>query len=669
MTGLTVAMLLAGEGHEVVVLERDPAPPPDPAQAWDDWERRSVNQFRLPHLILPPYRRIMERELPAVVDALLEGGALRFNVLGPFADAMDPDGHQVVLTGRRPVIEASVAKAAAATPGVTVRRGVTLTGVVVDGATPPRVLGVVTDAGEEVRGDLVVDAGGRRSPMAGWLTAAGASSPNVEEEDSGLVYYGRHVQLPEGETGNPAVDFWGSIGLLTLPADRGTVGVAVIAASGDAACRPLRDEGAWRAVMALLPGTEAALAAEPVSPLVAMAGIEDRYRRFVVDGVPVATGVVSVGDAWAATNPTLGRGISMAARHAVLLRDVLRTVAADDHEAVTVQFDAATQAHQTPWYESTIWHDRHRLADMKAAASGEAPVDDVLWTRYARFSATAFTNLNLLPHFFATFQLERRPEEVMADPAVVAELESAGEVAGFGTVEARGPGRHRCCLGGEQCLQIGDGLVGVLHEDGPEPGGERSGDVARGVVEEQRPVRIGHTQSVEGETEDGRIGLAYPLGAGVDDEVEQLVDGQERPPAGGGLSDVVGDDGGMDAASTHREDALDHVVVDRDAIVESAELREVEFDAGGLGQLEHFGKVLGQADLAPFHAMPRMVGVGAVVAEHDGEHLVLGQASAGADRRQRGPRRRRDDAVEIEEDGVDAHAAPDRAMAAADVPR
>ena len=34
--------------------------------------------------------------------------------------------------------------------------------------------------------------------------------------------------------------------------------------------------------------------------------------------------MLSVGDAWACTNPTLGRGITLGLLHAVLLRDVLR---------------------------------------------------------------------------------------------------------------------------------------------------------------------------------------------------------------------------------------------------------------------------------------------------------------------------------------------------------
>jgi flavin-dependent dehydrogenase len=42
-----------------------------------------------------------------------------------------------------------------------------------------------------------------------------------------------------------------------------------------------------------------------------MAGILDRYRRFVVDGAPVVTGYAAVGDAWACTNPSAGRGISV----------------------------------------------------------------------------------------------------------------------------------------------------------------------------------------------------------------------------------------------------------------------------------------------------------------------------------------------------------------------
>src|SRR4029453_5854874 len=52
MVGLCAGMLLADDGHDVTVVERDPAPPPDSGQAWSGWERRGVNQFRLPNFLL-----------------------------------------------------------------------------------------------------------------------------------------------------------------------------------------------------------------------------------------------------------------------------------------------------------------------------------------------------------------------------------------------------------------------------------------------------------------------------------------------------------------------------------------------------------------------------------------------------------------------------------------
>jgi hypothetical protein len=62
-------------------------------------------------------------------------------------------------------------------------------------------------------------------------------------------------------------------------------------------------------------GTHSGLNGEPITDVLSMAGISDRYRRFVLDGVPVATGIISVGDSWACTNPSLGRGITLGLLH------------------------------------------------------------------------------------------------------------------------------------------------------------------------------------------------------------------------------------------------------------------------------------------------------------------------------------------------------------------
>jgi 2-polyprenyl-6-methoxyphenol hydroxylase-like FAD-dependent oxidoreductase len=429
--GLTTAMLLARDGHEVTVLERDPEAPPAPGEAWDAWTRRGVGQFRLPHFLLGGFRQVIQRELPELEQALVDGGALRLNVLGPFAEALDPEDRNVVITARRPLVEAIVAGVAGSWPGLTVRRGVAIGGVVTEdgaaGGRAPHVVGVRTEDGEEVRADLVVDALGRRSPMARWLAEAGAASPEVEEEVSGFVYYGRHVRTPDGSVLGPTLAFYGSVGLLLLPAEGGISGVGIIAWSGDAELRALRHDGPWRAVLGLLPDGPAILAAEQIeSDIAVMAGIEDRIRRYVVDGEPVATGVLSVADAWAATNPTLGRGISLGARHACLLRDAVREVGTEDAEGLVRRFDEVTQAQQAPWYRSTVWHDRHRIADFQAAIDGRERTPDPEWERFLAFTDAAFGDLELLPHFLDTFRLDRRPDEILADPAVIAHLEEKG---------------------------------------------------------------------------------------------------------------------------------------------------------------------------------------------------------------------------------------------------
>ena len=80
--GLTSAMLLARDGHEVTVLERDAAEPPATADdAWNSWERRGVNQFRMIHLFAPRFRALLDAELPDVIEEAEALGAIRFNAM------------------------------------------------------------------------------------------------------------------------------------------------------------------------------------------------------------------------------------------------------------------------------------------------------------------------------------------------------------------------------------------------------------------------------------------------------------------------------------------------------------------------------------------------------------------------------------------------------------
>ncbi len=139
-----------------------------------------------------------------------------------------------------------------------------------------------------------------------------------------------------------------------------------------------------------MPSAETWCAGEAITDVQVIAGIEDRYRRYVVDGDPVVTGLVAVGDAWACTNPSLGRGASIGLLHAVALRDLLREVTPDEPEQLVRSFDDVTEAAITPWYRATLAFDRHRLAeidgDIEAAPYRSA---DPAWAMTARRSRAA----------------------------------------------------------------------------------------------------------------------------------------------------------------------------------------------------------------------------------------------------------------------------------------
>jgi 2-polyprenyl-6-methoxyphenol hydroxylase-like FAD-dependent oxidoreductase len=109
-----------------------------------------------------------------------------------------------------------------------------------------------------------------------------------------------------------------------LPADNGTWGVGVVASSKDAAMRSLMEVDCWENVVRAFPMVAHWIDAEPITDITLMAKIEDRQRTYVVDGAPVATGVVPLADAWACTNPSVGRGISIGMVHAAALRAMLR---------------------------------------------------------------------------------------------------------------------------------------------------------------------------------------------------------------------------------------------------------------------------------------------------------------------------------------------------------
>ena len=430
--GLSTAMMLARQGHYVTVFERDSAPlPGSPEEAWSAWERRGVTQFRLPHYLHPPAGHLLDSHLPDVREALRRVGCVTFDVLSTMpssiADRTPREGDErfITITGRRPAIEYAVASVAERL--LPVRRGVSVVGLLTGPSATkgiPHVTGVRTIDGEQVFADLVVDAMGRRSKLPDWLEAIGARRPIEEAEDSGFIYYTRFFRSTTGVVppchAGSLLTYFHSFALLTVPGDTGTWSVTVYISSGDQALKKLRDAKHWTALVAACPLHAHWLDGEPITDVLSMGGIIDRYRRFVVDGVPVTTGIVSVGDSWACTNPSLGRGITMGLMHALSTAEVVQQHL-DDPLAFTLAQDSMTETRVTPWYRDTVGIDRTQIAGFNALIEGRPepePTHPAARTAKALLVATMY-DADLFRACNEFRSLLALPQEVMTRPGLV----------------------------------------------------------------------------------------------------------------------------------------------------------------------------------------------------------------------------------------------------------
>jgi 2-polyprenyl-6-methoxyphenol hydroxylase-like FAD-dependent oxidoreductase len=420
--GLASALLLAQDGHEVTVLEMDEQEAPPARAAWEGWERKGVPQFRQPHNLFPRFQRILDAELPEITERLLDAGCVWLN--DPFRppphldQTPRPDDDRLrYLTGRRPAVEAAFADAARDTSGVAVRRGVRVLDYLYDGT---RVVGVSTTDGD-VRGDLVVDAMGRQSPTVDLLTARGMA-PAYASRDRGYTYYTRYFRGPERPAfKGPGLTPIGSFSLLTLYGDNDTWSATIFITSDDRPLKAVRDPEVFTRVVGACPVHAHWLDGEPITDVLPMAGVLDRHRGFVVDGRPVVTGLMAVGDAWACTNPSAGRGLSVGLVHAQQLRRVL--AAHDgDLETLALQWDAATEEHVGPFFRNQLKSDGVRLAEMAAHRDGtEPPFDE----QAARFQAAAMSDADVFRGLVETVYCLAFPEEVMARPHVAAAVAAA----------------------------------------------------------------------------------------------------------------------------------------------------------------------------------------------------------------------------------------------------
>ena len=384
--GLAAAMLLAKHDVDVVVLDRDQAAPGTLDEAWDTWERRSVTQFRQVHFLQPRGRALLEEHLPAVVEQLIANGAVRFNVIEDLAKCL-PDGpgdldyskFVTYTTCRRPIIESAYLAAARAMPSIEIRNqaivSALLTGAsVIPGV--PHVTGVRLDNGDEIEADVVIDAGGRRTPVPAMIDAAGGRKPAERAEDLGFVYATRYYQgdsLPEVR--GDLLAAVGSISILTMPGDHGHWSVTLYSSPHDKEMRAVRDPATFDRVVRAMPRHAHWVDGTAVTDVATMTSTANTVREFMVDGTPCATGLLPAGDAWGFTNPSLGRGMTLGLMQAIATADAIANHGADP-VAMAKEWQRATEEVCVPWHDATVQFDRVRGPEVEAIRMREPDPHD-----------------------------------------------------------------------------------------------------------------------------------------------------------------------------------------------------------------------------------------------------------------------------------------------------
>ena len=450
--GLFAALLLARAGHEVVVLEQDRVEPgADVESAAGSAYRPTAPQIVQPHAVMARCRELVRDRLPDVYESLLAAGVVEVPISdwmpGTLADRSARPGDERLspLMTRRSTLDWVLQQAVLAEPGVTVRDGVRVIGLLGRPGRPPRVIGVRTGQGE-LSSDLVIDAAGRRTPAGRWLEDIGAAPAATWSADCGVAYYSRHYRIRPGRQlpGPPTTRIVAGLEEFTLAvfgADNGTVQLAIVPLAADRRFRQVKEPDVFTAVLRTIPACAAWLKVlEPISAVFPMTGPRNTLRRLVVDGRPVVTGLQGIGDSVCTTNPTFGRGLSLAMWGAADLADVIGKH--DDWAEQTIAMDERTAEHVVPYYEEQAAVDSARLATLRHAILGDpAPPppplhpDRISFTQLrvaASFDPTAFRA------FWKLMFMLCQPDDVYRDPHIVACTQDALRSRGMDVLQPRG---------------------------------------------------------------------------------------------------------------------------------------------------------------------------------------------------------------------------------------
>jgi 2-polyprenyl-6-methoxyphenol hydroxylase-like FAD-dependent oxidoreductase len=330
MGGLSVAKALVDSFQEILVLERE--------ELTDDIAPRAgIPQGRHPHSLLPGGARALSELFENFPQLLRDAGAnvtdfgkrMRFEFPGQDPLPERELGIEIHIC-TRPLVETVVRRCVSACRDIVILDGRRVTELLWSG-NDRAVTGVrcqARDGAVEVHeADLVVDASGRGELTLEFLRSIGKSQPPETTIGVDLAYATSIIEFPDGQPDE--------LTILTFPnaPDSTTTGV-IVKREDDRFFATICGRGVhappaeWEAFVEF----SATLSTDTIyralkraklhGKMTQFAFAESRWRHFDrVDEWP--RGLIAVGDAVCRFNPVHAQGMTVAAKQAVVLRDIL----------------------------------------------------------------------------------------------------------------------------------------------------------------------------------------------------------------------------------------------------------------------------------------------------------------------------------------------------------
>ncbi|HEU4327966.1 MAG TPA: FAD-dependent monooxygenase [Roseiflexaceae bacterium] len=363
IAGMLAARVLSDHFARVTVIERDRLPNgPE--------HRKGAPQARHNHQLLVRGAQVLEELLPGIGAELSADGALSIDCFNEIVLATGagepmrlPPGPRTFACSR-PLLEWAIRRRVTALPQVEVLSGTDVTGLI-DRPDRAGVAGVYirqrtsSVAPNMLRGDLVVDAGGKTSRAPEWLVALGYPEPEQTTINPMAGYASRTYALPAGQSTDwkalfvPARPPASSRSGLLMQIEDGRMLVTLSSAGDD---RPSTDEEDFLAFARSLPHPAIADligASEPLGPISGYQRMENQLRHYDrMERWP--EGFVALGDSVCAFNPIFAQGMTVAALGAQTLGRCLRAHRGQSVEGLARGFQRSlAKVVAMPWLSAT----------------------------------------------------------------------------------------------------------------------------------------------------------------------------------------------------------------------------------------------------------------------------------------------------------------------------